>query len=458
MNTDTPLPFDLPAVRRKKLTVDFNGGNQSSDAGLLLLREAERRLGVCRRLAAAMPDRRDPDRVRHEMFEMVAARAMAIACGYKDAIDHDRLRHDPLMKIAVGRHPQTGTPLASQSTISRLENAPSKTEAARLCVALLDQFGATVKPGRMEILDIDDTFCAAHGGQQLAFWNAHHDERGFASMHIYHVASCTPVAAILRPARTPKGTEVCTVIKHVTQRLRKHWPNTRIVWRGDSHYGRVEAMEWAENNGADYIFGLQGNTVLDAIVAKTADNLRFHHAKSRQEKVRTYTSFTYQASSWKRPRKVVARLECSLQPDEGGTTSTGMRQEVDIRYVVTSLKGPAQYLYEGVYCQRGQMENLIKLHKAQLSSDRMSCHSATANQVRLALHTAAYWLTLAVRDAIPQTDPLAKAEFATIRERLFKIGARIIEHAARIRIQLPTSCPEGVLFRTVALGIMPSAP
>jgi hypothetical protein len=458
MNTDTPLPFDLPAVRRKKLTVDFNGGNQSSDAGLLLLREAERRLGVCRRLAAAMPDRRDPDRIQHAMFEMVTARAMAIACGYKDAIDHDRLRHDPLMKIAVGRHPQTGAPLASQSTISRLENAPSKTEAARLCAGLLDQFGATVKPGRMEILDIDDTFCAAHGGQQLAFWNAHHDERGFASMHIYHVASCTPVAAILRPARTPKGTEVCTVIKHVTQRLRKHWPNARIVWRGDSHYGRVEAMEWAENNGSDYIFGLQGNSVLDAMVAETADNLRFHHAKSHQAKLRTYTSFTYQASSWKRPRKVVARLECSLQPDEGGIPSNGMRQEVDIRYVVTSLKGSAQYLYEAVYCERGQAENLIKLHKAQLASDRMSCHSATANQVRLALHTAAYWLTLAVRDAIPQTDPLAKAEFATIRERLFKMGARIIEHAARIRIQLPTSCPEGALFRTVALGIMPSAP
>ncbi|HYA38222.1 MAG TPA: IS1380 family transposase [Candidatus Methylomirabilis sp.] len=458
MNTDTPLPFDLPAVRRKKLTVDFNGGNQSSDAGLLLLREAERRLGVCRRLAVAMPDRRAPNRVVHEMFEMVAARAMAIACGYKDAIDHDRLRHDPLMKVAVGRHPQTGAPLASQSTISRLENAPSKTEAARLCAALLDQFGATVKPGRMEILDIDDTFCAAHGGQQLAFWNAHHDERGFASMHIYHVASGTPVAAILRPARTPKGTEVRTVVKHVTKRLKQHWPHSRIVWRGDGHYGRVEAMEWIESDGDDYIFGLAGNAVLDAMVAKTADNLRFHHAKSRQPKLRTYASFVYQATSWKRPRKVVARLECSLQPDVGETTSTGMRQEVDIRYVVTSLKGSAQSLYEDVYCQRGQMENLIKLHKAQLSSDRMSCHSATANQVRLALHTAAYWLMLAVRDAIPQTNPLAKAEFATIRERLIKIGARIIEHAARIRIQLPTSCPEGTLFRTVALGIMPSAP
>ena len=171
---------------------------------------------------------------------------------------------------------------------------------------------------------------------------------------------------------------------------------------------------------------------------------------SSKPKLRTFASFMYQAGSWKRPRKVVARLECSLQPVAG---ETGMRQEVDIRYVVTSLKGSAQHLYENVYCQRGQMENLIKLHKAQLASDRMSCHSATANQVRLVLHTAAFWLMHGVRAAIPQTNPLAKCEFATIRERLIKIGARVIEHIARIRVQLPTSCPEAALFRAVALGL-----
>jgi hypothetical protein len=453
MSNDTLLPFDLPSVGRKKLTIDFAGGNQSSDGGLLLLRAAERKLGVCRRLAAAMPDRRDPERVRHVMFEMVMARASAIACGYEDAIDLDRLRHDPLMKVAVGRCPASGAPLASQSTISRLENAPSKTEAARLSAALLDQFGTSVKPGKLEVLDIDDTFCAAHGGQQLAFWNAHHDERGFASLHIYHVASGTPVAAILRPARTPKGSEVRTVIRHVTKRLRRHWPKTRIVWRGDSHYGRVEAMEWAEDHHADYIFGLAGNAALGALVAEAAVNLRFHHAMSSEPKLRTYASFLYQAGSWRRPRKVVARLECSLQPGEAG-----MRQEVDIRYVVTSLKGSSQHLYENIYCQRGQMENLIKLHKAQLASDRMSCHSATANQVRLVLHTAAFWLMHGVRAAIPQASPLAKCQFATLRERLIKIGARVIEHVARIRVQLPTSCPHAALFRCVALGLMPSGP
>jgi Transposase DDE domain group 1 len=455
MTDDTPLPFDLPSVRRKKLTVDFAGGNQSSNGGVLLLREAERKHGVCLRLAEAMPDRRDPDRIRHAMFEMVMSRVLAIACGHEDAIDLDRLRHDPLMKLAVGRCPESGAALASQSTISRLENAPSKTEAARLSAALLDQFGTTVKPGKLEILDIDDTFCAAHGTQQLAFWNAHHDERGFASMHIYHVVSGTPVVTILRPARTPKGTEVRTVIKHVTKRLRRHWPKTRIVWRGDSHYGRVEAMEWAEDNNTDYIFGLAGNVVLDALVAEAADNLRFYHATSSEAKLRTFASFMYKAGSWQQPRKVVARFECSLQPVAG---ETGMRQEVDIRYIVTSLEGSAQHLYENVYCQRGQMENLIKLHKAQLASDRMSCHSATANQVRLVLHTAAFWLMHGVRAAIPRTNPLANCEFATLRERLIKIGARVIEHIARIRVQLPTSCPEGALFRAVALGLLLSGP
>src|SRR5919198_4847453 len=148
MTDATPLPFDLPSVQRKKLTVDFAGGNQSSDGGLLLLRQAERKLGVCRRLAEAMPDRRDPDRIRHAMFEMVMARASAIACGYEDAIDLDRLRPAPLMKVAVGRCPESGAPLASQSTISPLRNAPSKTEAARLTAALLDQLGTTVKPGK----------------------------------------------------------------------------------------------------------------------------------------------------------------------------------------------------------------------------------------------------------------------------------------------------------------------
>jgi len=454
----TPLPFALPAIRAKKLTVDFAGGNQSSDGGLLALRAAEQKIGIIGRLASALPDRRDRLRVRHRLCEIIGARVFGICCGYEDGIDHDRLRDDPALKMAVGRAPETGAPLASQSTISRFENAPTRTDAARLAAALVDQFTARVSPSHRDIFDIDDTFDAAHGGQQLTFWNAHHDERGFAPIHVYHAASGLPVAAILRPARTPAGTEVRTVIKHLTKHIRgaKAWKNADIVWRGDSHYGRIEAMDWCDDNGAGYIFGLAGNAALDREVAELSDHLRFWHAWSNEPKMRCYTSFAYRAGSWRTARRVIARIEVSLQPDPTPTHPDGCRQEVDVRYVVTSLEGDAERLYEGVYCQRGQAENLIKLHKAQLASDRTSCHAATANQVRLTLHTAAFWLMHTLRAAIPSGHALAKAEFNTLRLRLLKIAARVVEHGSRIRVRLPSSCPDAFLFRQIVLGLTPA--
>jgi hypothetical protein len=458
----TLLRFDLPVVCRKKLTVDFDGGNQSSDVGVLLLRAAEQKVGVIRRMTAALPDRRDPTRIRHAQAEIIGARVFGICEGYEDAIDHDRLRHDPALKMAVGRCPESGAPLASQSTISRFENAPTKTDAARLACALVDQFATHVTPSHRDIFDIDDTFDAAYGGQQLTFWNAHHDERGFAPMHVYHAGSGLPVATILRPAKTPGGIEVRTVIKHLTTRIRTKWAQSaasmkpNIVWRGDSHYGRAEAMDWCDANGTGYIFGFAGNSVLDAMVADTARHLRFWHAVSDQPKLRCYKALEYQAGSWSVPRRIIARIEVSLQPDPSPADPSGMRQATDVRYVVTSLEGDAERLYEGVYCQRGQAENLIKLHKAQLASDRTSCHSATANQVRLMLHTAAFWLMSTVRAAIPEGHALAKAEFNTLRLRLLKIAARVVEHASRIRVHLPASCSEKALFRLIAVGLSPS--
>jgi hypothetical protein len=358
--------------------------------------------------------------------------------------------------MAVGRCPETGSALASQSTISRFENAPTKADAARLAKALVDQFTAHVTPAHRDIFDIDDTFDAAHGGQQMTFWNGHHYERGFAPMHVYHASSGLPLATILRPAKTPSGGEVRTVIKHLTKRILKVWKRANIVWRGDSHYGRAEAMDWCDGNGVGYIFGFPGNSVLDAMVAEAADHLRFWHALSDVPKSRCYKSFWYRAGSWSAPRRVIARIEASLHPDPTPADPHAQRQEIDIRYVVTTLEGDAERLYEGVYCQRGRAENLIKLHKAHLASDRTSCHSATANQVRLTLHTAAFWLMHTVRAAIPQGHALAKAEFNTLRLRLLKIAARVIEYGHRIRVQLPTSCVEKTLFRTIALGLSPS--
>ena len=215
-------------------------------------------------------------------------------------------------------------------------------------------------------------------------------------------------------------------------------------------------MDWCDANGAGYIFGLAGNAALDREVAEISDHLRFWHAWSNEPKMRCYTSFEYRAGSWRTARRVIARIEVSLQPDPTPTHPEGCRQEVDVRYVVTSLEGDAERLYEGVYCQRGQAENLIKLHKAQLASDRTSCHAASANQVRLTLHTAAFWLMHTLRAAIPSGHALAKAELNTLRLRLLKIAARVVEHGSRIRVRLPSSCPDALLFRQIVLGLTPS--
>jgi hypothetical protein len=425
---------------------------------VLLLRLAELRIGIIARMAKSLPDRRDPMRVVHALREIIAARVFGLCCGYEDGNDHDALRADPAHKMAVGRCPETGVDLASQSTISRFENAPTKRDTAKLAGALVDHFAAKISPSHRNVFDIDDTFHAAYGGQQLGFWNAHHDERGFAVMHIFHANSGLPVASILRPAKTPGGGEVCTVIKHVTRRVRAtaSWHEADIVWRGDSHYARAEALDWCDDNGAGYIFGLAGNAALMREVAELSDHLRFWHAWSVAPKLRCYTSFEHRLGSWSRSRRVIARIEASLQPDLRATTPGALRQEIDVRFVVTSLEGDAERLYEGVYCQRGQAENLIKLHKAQLASHRTSCTSATANQIRLMLTTAAFWLMHKVRAAIPQGHALAKAEFNTLRLRLLKVAIRVVEHGHRIRAHLPTSMADKALFRQIALGLSPS--
>ena len=262
---------------------------------------------------------------------------------------------------------------------------------------------------------------------------------------IYHVESGKPVAILLRPGKTPSGVEVRTMLKHLTRRIRRHWPRTRLTFRGDSHYGRTEAMAWCEKNGVDYIFGLAGNAVLHALADETADDVELRHAETGADKTRGFADFDYAAGSWNRQRRVVARLEA---------TARGF----DARYIVTSLTGEPRRLYEGVYCARGQAENLIKQHKAQLASDRTSCQSPLANQFRLVLHTAAYWLMLALRDAVPRRMDLAWAEFATIRRRLLKVGARVVEKAARVRIHLASACPDAALFRLLAGRFATSGP
>ena len=438
MDEDTLLPFDLPAVARKKVSVAFDGGMLSSDAGVLLLRGVERRLGIAARLATCLNDCRDPDRIDHTVEEMLRLRMFAIAAGYEDANHCNKLRDDPVFKMAVGRAPESGEALCSQPTMSRLENAPSKIEIARLMRALVDQFCASYSRAPVSIiLDIDDTFDAVHGRQQLSLFNAHYGERCFLPIHIYEGTSGKPVAVILRSGKTPGGVEVHTILKHVIARIRRHWSKVDILVRGDSHYGRPEAMAWCEANRVGYIFGFGGNDVLAGMVRPVADALCVRRAEQGAAKRRTWTMLRYGAKSWKTRRRVVARLEA---------TALGL----DVRYVVTSLKGSAKHLYETIYCARGQAENFIKLHKAQLASDRTSCRDPRANQMRLILHTAAYWLLHTLRAAAPKRSSWRTAEFTTLRLRLIKVAARVVEGAARIRLWLPTACPDAAIFRLLA--------
>lgn len=315
-----------------------------------------------------------------------------------------------------------------------------------MMAAMVELFCASwERPPASITLDIDDTLDAVHGHQQLALFNAHYDERCFLPIHIYEATSAKPVAVILRDGRTPSGGEVRAIIKQVTRHIRRAWPAVRILWRGDSHYARPEAMDWCEDHGVDYIFGLAGNDALARLVRGAADDLCVRRAEAGVDKLRAVSAFAYAAKTWRRKRHVVARLEAT-------------RRGFDRRFVVTSLPGEPDQLYERTYCARGQAENLIKMHKSQLASDRTSCQSPTANQFRLILHTAAYWLMHGLRAAAPRASDWARAEFATLRLKLIKVAARVIEKAARIRVSLPSACPDRTTFALIAANLRAQPP
>ena len=434
MTDDTGLFTGLPAVGGKPVRIAFDGGRMTSDGGVLLLAEVERRLGIAERLAQCIQDPRDPAAVRHSLAEMIRFRALLIACGYPDGNDCDALRRDPAFKLALGRLPDSGADLCSQPTISRLENLPGAIALKRMMAAMIDVFCDSFAqvPERI-VLDIDDTEDAVHGGQQLALFNAHYDSHCFLPIHIYEANSGKPVAIFLRPGKTPDGSEVARVLRHVIRQIRARWPRVQILIRGDSHYGRIEAINICERYGVGYIFGLAGNRVLLRKVAELAEDVALRRLEAPTIKVRRHGEIDYAARVWpKQPdtgtRRVIARVEAGPQ----GT---------DTRFIITNLAGMPEHLYEDIYCARGQAENLIKAHKLHLASDRTSCTKATANQFRLMVHTAAYWMMLTLRGLAPKLSFWRDAQFDTIRINLLKVAARVTEMATRIKVALPSCYP-----------------
>jgi len=414
---------------RKKVEADFNGGEVTSDAGVLFLRETDRTMKLSERVAGVIRDTRHAGYVKHEMEEFLRQRVFQIACGYEDGNDSDTLRPDPALKMACEKRPETDSPLASQPTISRLENAMTRTDMYRIAQVLVDVFLDSY-PTAPEgiILDVDDTFDETHGGQQLALFNTFNDGYGYQPIHIYEGRSGRLITAILRPGKRPSGGEVVTILKRVVKRIRKAWPETGILLRADSHYAGPEVMAYGEGENLKYILGLTPYKPMLEKARPLMEEAARQQALGRQP-VRLYGEFPYRAKSWPVDRRVIFRAEHNaLGPN--------------VRFVVTNLKSENRvFLYQTVYCGRGEMELFIKEHKNHLFSDRTSCPRFEANQFRLLLHSLAYVLMHTFRRLHLRGGEWAKAQFDTIRLKVLKIGARVRELRTRIKIHLPTSYP-----------------
>src|SRR4051794_701334 len=319
-------PSGTSPVAGKRVRVTFDGGRLTSDAGVPLLADIERRLGIAERLSRCLADPRTPRRVRHTLVEMIRFRILLIAAGYPDSNDCDALRTDPAFKMALGRAPESGADLCSQPTMCRLENLPTAIALKRMMAAMVELFcDSFADVPRRIVLDIDDTEDRVHGNQELALFHAHYDGRCFLPIHVYEATPGKPVAVILRPGKTPDGAEVALVLRHVIRRIRARWPKVDILVRGDSHYGRPEAMAWCEHNRVGYVFGLAGNQVLLRRVAALAE-AALEQVEDGAAKVRRFGELAYAAKTWGVERRVIARVEASGK----GT---------DSRFVVTNLAG-----------------------------------------------------------------------------------------------------------------------
>src|SRR4249919_531830 len=366
----------LSPVSGKTVVAKFDGGLLSSDAGILVLREVEQRLRVADRLAACMVDPRAPELITHTLAEIIRFRLLMIGAGYEDGNDANSLRSDPIFKMALDLSP-SDRELCSQSTISRLENLPDARSLLRIGRAMVDLYCESFQrvPKRIT-LDIDDTFDAVHGGQQLRLFNAHYDEYGFQPIVVFD-GDGRFVSAILRPAKRPSGAEIRAHLRRLVRAIRTNWSNTRILIRADGHYCGPLVIDWCRANDIDFILGLAPTTTLRKHVAclEACATARFE-ASARIGKLRRFKEFVDGAARWSRGERIIARVEVG---DRGA----------DTRFIVTNLAGgKAGALYENVYCRRGAAENHIKSWKTHLAADRTSCTRATANQFRLFLQPA----------------------------------------------------------------------
>jgi DDE family transposase len=436
----TQLALDFhPTV---PLTVAFDAPHISSDGGALLLRQMDDRLGLSERLAALLPDGRDPRKVKHDRREQMRQRLYQIALGYVDCNDADRLRHDPLLKSVCDRTPQAAG-LSSQPTLSRLENAVDVRTLRVLLQEIEEQYVRSFSPApAVIVLDIDSTDDPTHGQQQLSFFHKFYDQHMYHPLLIFDGERGQLVSAVLRPGNAHAARGAMGVLRRLIRRLKQRFPQVQVVVRGDSAFAVPRVLRMLEEldrelGGIAYVLGLAQNAVLlrSGATAVAEAQERFRAAK---QTVQHFTAFAYAAESWPQARHVVMKAEVSAQG-------------ANPRFVVTSLSEFAPALLYHAYCERGQCENFIKDFKNALQADRLSCSTFAANFFRLLEHAAAYVLFHALRTQVASLSPqLGRAQFDTLRLQLLKVAAIVSQSTRRLLVRLPSAFPLAPLFRHLA--------
>jgi hypothetical protein len=421
----------------REVIADFEGGQITSDAGGLLLRELDQRYRLAAKLVRGLSDPRDSHKVKHQLLTLVRQRLFAIAQGYEDNNDAATLAKDPAFKIMAGKAPESASDLASQPTLSRFENRVNAKDLRRLSDWLLDLYLKTHPgPRKVIVIDMDATNDPTHGQQQLSFFHGYYEEHMYHPLLVFDGQDGFPLAAVLRPGNTHASKGALAVLKRLIKKLRQAYPKALILFRADAGFAVPALYDYLEGQPQTrYVIGFITN---NRVLEKAAPLLNKAQRRYQEtgEKQRLFTSFSYQADSWDQPRRIIAKVEY---------THLGANQ----RFVVTNLSRNPQFVYDDLYVLRGDVENRIKELKLELKADRLSCHRFLANQFRLLLHTAAYCLFWLLRHHLQGTE-LATAQVNTLRLKLLKIGARIRETSRRIWVHLASGYP----YRDLLAGLL----
>jgi Transposase DDE domain group 1 len=433
------LPYDFPAPR--PLAVRFSALELSSDAGILLARQAEEQVQVCRGLSERIQDWRDPTKITHSLHQLVSQRVYQLVGGYEDANDSNVLRHDPIFKLACGRSPSAGLDLlASQPTITRLENHIGKAEVSAMRSRMVDGFINRYKSAPDEIvLDIDGWDDPTHGNQQLSCFHGYYGQHMYFPVLINEASTGYPLVLQLRAGNSHSGKGVAGILRWLFWRLKRAWPTVRLILRGDAGFSLPEIMQVCERSKVGYALGFTRNAVLERKIADLLERARLQHIKT-QQKARLFDDVYYAARTWDEPRRLVMKAEWL---DKGPNP----------RFVVTNLELPPPDLYDHFYVQRGgDSEHRIKELKLALKADRLSCTTFIANQFRLLLAQAAYILMITIRQAAHGTQ-LAKAQVERLRLVLIKGAAKVTVSARRILVELAAFCPFAHEMRQIARNL-----